>query len=398
MLGVRGQLSIDEALSLVLARVQPLETEDVPVGQAAGRVLAEAAAATVDLPPFDSSAMDGFAVRVTDTPGRLRVVGQSAAGGPFEERLGPGEAVAISTGAVVPAGADGVVPIEEVQVEDETVTVAAVAAGAHVRRRGGDAAAGSPIVPAGARLGPAQIGALAAAGAGVVRVARRPRAAVLATGSELRPPGSALAPGQIYEANTPLLAAQLDRAGAVVELLDPVADDAEHTRAALARGLEADLLVTSGGVSVGPHDLVRGLLAELGVEEVFWRVDVRPGRPVAFGVRGRTLVFGLPGNPVSSLVGCELFVRPAVLALQGATEPGPRYLPGRLGNAVRRDARRAQLVRARSRVEVDGVVLDTLQGQESHMIATSSAADALVLVESGAGDLPAGTFVRYLSL
>jgi molybdopterin molybdotransferase len=222
--------------------------------------------------------------------------------------------------------------------------------------------------------------------------------AVLATGSELQQPGSPLAPGEIYEANTPLLTAQLGAAGADVDVLTPVADDAEATTVALATGMNADVLVTSGGVSVGPHDLVRASLAELGVEEVFWRVDVRPGRPIAFGVRGRTLVFGLPGNPVSSLVGCELFVRPAVLALQGAAEPGPPFLPARLGAAVRRDPRRVQLLRARLRVEPDGVVLEPLRGQESHMIATSAGAAALVRIEAGVGELPAGSPVRYLNL
>ena len=398
MIDVTGQLLIDDALALVLARVQPLEAEPVPIALAAGRVLAEAATATVDLPPFDNSAMDGFAVPAADTPGTLRAVGQSAAGKPFDGTLGPGETVAISTGAVVPAGADAIVPVEEAQAGADSVVVPAAAAGAHIRRRGGDAARGALVVAAGSRLRPAQIGALAAAGVAVVSAARRPRVAVLATGSELRPPGSALAPGQIYEANTPLLAAQLAAAGAVVELLEPVADDADATAAALERGLAADALVTSGGVSVGPHDLVRALLAQLGVEEVFWRVAVRPGRPVAFGVRGRTLVFGLPGNPVSSLVGCELFVRPAVLALQQATDAGPHYLSGRLGAPVRQDPRRAQLLRARSRSEADGVVLVTLQGQESHMIATSAGADALVLIESGDGELPAGAPVRYLTL
>ena len=221
---------------------------------------------------------------------------------------------------------------------------------------------------------------------------------MLATGSELRAPGAVLAPGEIYEANTPLLAAQLAAAGADVELLTPVVDDAEATERALERGLAADVLVTSGGVSVGPHDLVRAALARLGVDEVFWRVAVRPGKPVAFGVRARTLVFGLPGNPVSSLVGCELFVRPAVLALQGATEPGPFYLPGTLATSVRRDPQRAQLIRARVRVEPSGIVLEPLQGQESHMIATAAAAGALVLIETGEGELPAGAAVRYLRL
>jgi len=398
VIDVSGQLSIEDALALVLARVVPLEAEDVPVGLAAGRVLAAPASATIDLPPFDSSAMDGFAVRPEDTPGRLRVIGQSAAGRPFDGTLAAGEAVGISTGAVVPSGAGAIVPVEEARLDGDSVVVEKAAPAAHVRVRGGDAAAGSVVVPAGARLRPAQIGALAAAGVAMVRAARRPHVAVLATGSELRPPGASLAEGEIYEANTPLLAAQLAAAGARVELLDPVADDAEATVAALERGLSADMLVTSGGVSVGQHDLVRSALAQLGVEEVFWRVAVRPGRPVAFGVRGRTLVFGLPGNPVSSLVGCELFVRPAVLALQQASEPGPFYLPGRLGRSTPRSPQRAQLIRARLRIDPEGVVLEPLRGQESHMIATSASAEALVLIEAGDGELPEGSPVRYLTL
>src|SRR5581483_9115475 len=176
------------------------------------------------------------------------------------------------------------------------------------------------------------------------------------------------------------------------------ADDELATRAALERGLAADVLVTSGGVSVGVHDLVRRLEAELGVEEVFWGVAVRPGRPLAFGVRGETLVFGLPGNPVSSLVGFELFVRPALLALQGAADPGPNFRPARLAGSVRRNGARDSLLRARTRV-VDGFVeLEPLAGQESHMIVRAAAADALVLVPRGDGTLPAGSAVEYLSL
>jgi molybdopterin molybdotransferase len=177
-----------------------------------------------------------------------------------------------------------------------------------------------------------------------------------------------------------------------------VRDDAEATRAAIERGLEADVLVTSGGVSVGVYDLVRATEAELGVEEVFWRVAVRPGKPVAFGVRGRTLVFGLPGNPVSSLVGFELFVRPALLALQGSEEPGPVFRPGRLGRAARLVPGRDSLLRARTRVEGDAVVVEPLSGQESHMIARAATADALVLVPAGEGELAAGSTVSYLAL
>jgi molybdopterin molybdotransferase len=386
---------IDEALALVLEWVRPLSGEDVPVAQAAGRVVAEPALAVTDLPPFDSSAMDGFAVRAADTPGGLTVVGHSAAGKPELRALGAGEAIVISTGAVVPDGADAVVPVERTSGD---VQVERVGPGENVRPRGGDARTGDVIVESGDVLRPAQLGALAAAGIATVRCARRPRVSVLATGSELRAPGETLAPGQIYESNTVLLAAQLESAGAEVTVLAPVGDDETATRAALERALDADVLLTSGGVSVGPHDLVRGALAALGAEEVFWRVAVKPGKPIAFAVRGETLVFGLPGNPVSSLVGFELFVRPALLALQGAREPGPAYLPGRLGAAATRTENRDELVRARARIEDGAVVLDPLTGQESHMIVRSAAASALVLVPRGTGVLAEGAQVSYLRI
>jgi molybdopterin molybdotransferase len=386
---------IDEALARVLGRVAPLPLEDVPIAQAAGRVLAEPASARTDLPPFDSSAMDGFAVRAADTPGRLTVVGQSAAGSPAEREVGAGEAIVISTGAVVPGGADAVVPVERTSGD---VEVERVAAGDNVRPRGGDVRSGTVVVGAGAVLTPARVGALAAAGVATVHCGRRPRVTVLATGSELRPPGQPLAPGEIYESNTVLLAAQLASAGAEVTVLGPVGDDAAATRAALERGLESDVLVTSGGVSVGPHDLVRGALADLGAEEVLWRVAVKPGKPVAFAVRGATLVFGLPGNPVSSLVDFELFVRPALLALQRSSDPGPAFLPGRLGAPLRRNEHRDELVRARTRVERDAVVLEPLRGQESHMIVRSAEASALVLVPHGVGAVPEGAPVRYLRI
>jgi molybdopterin molybdotransferase len=389
---------IDQALALVLARVQPLAAENVPIGQAAGRVLAADARAAVDLPPFDSSAMDGFAVRAADTPGRLKVVGHSAAGRPESRALAAGEAIAISTGAVVPAGADAVVPVEHTSLAGAFVEVESVVQGDNRRPQGGDVRAGDPVLSAGVRLGAPQVGALAAIGAAEVRCARRPRVAVLATGTELRPPGEVLGPGEIYESNTSLLRAQLESAGAEVVVLRGVDDDVAATRAALEAGLELDVLITSGGVSVGEHDLVRSALAELGAEEVFWRVAVRPGKPVAFAVRGTTLVFGLPGNPVSALVGFELFVRPALLAMQGAREHGPVYLPGRLGSPLRAGDERDELVRARTRAEPDGVVLEPVSGQESHMIVRAAAADALVLVPRGAGELPAGAAVKYLRI
>lgn len=399
MCAVATLLSMEEAQRLILERVRPLESEQVALGEAAGRVLASEARSTVDLPPFDSSAMDGFAVRSADTPGRLPVGERIAAGRPAERELRPGEAMAIATGGAVPIGAEAVVPIEAVVEIDNTIEVAAgVEPGAHVRPRGGDVAAGAVVVEAGELLGPAQIGALAAAGVAEVSCSRRPRAAVLATGTELQRPGEELRFGQVYEANGVLLAAQLRSAGADVEQLEAVEDDEGAHRAAFESGLRADVLVTSGGVSVGPHDLVRSVGAGLGVEEVLWGVAVKPGKPLWFGVRDRTLVFGVPGNPVSALVTFELFVRPAVLALQGHRSPLPRFRPGRLGGPVRRNPVRVELVRARSRVANGAVELDVLGGQESHMIARAAAADSLVLVPAGSSELVAGSTVSYLPL
>jgi molybdopterin molybdotransferase len=395
----RTLVSMEEAQRLVLDHVQPLAAETVPVDDAVGRVLAEPGRAAVDLPPFDSSAMDGFAVRASETPGTLPVSFRIAAGSPAPRGLEPGEAMGIATGGVVPAGADAIVPLENVVDNGNNIEIAESASvGAHIRPAGGDVRAGEVVVEAGVRLGPPQVAALAGAGLADVRAARRPRAIVLATGSELRAPGEPLAPGQIYEANGLLLAAQLASAGAEVERLTPVADDEAAHREALSRGLAADVLVTSGGVSVGPHDLVRKIEAELGVEEVFWGVSIKPGKPISFGVAGARLVFGLPGNPVSVLVGFELFVRPAVLALQGVTDPMPRFERGKLGGALERNPARDELVRARLAFDSDGAVLDPLPGRESHMIARAAVADALVLARRGEEALSPGDAVDFLRI
>jgi molybdopterin molybdotransferase len=397
---VADLLSIEEAQRLILERVHPLRTERVRLEDAAGRILVEDAKAAVDLPPFPSSAMDGFAVRSVDTPGVLPVGARIAAGTPAPRELRPGEAMGIATGGVVPDGADAVVPFEYVVEGDNDVEISEpVHSGANVRPRGGDVRAGETVVGSGAVLGAAQVGALAAAGIAEVACAARPRTTVVTTGTELRSPGEQLGPGEVYEANGLILATQLRSAGAVPERLAVVADDEDAHREALALGLESDVLVTSGGVSVGPHDLVRRIEAELGIEEVFWRVAVKPGKPVSFGVRGATLVFGLPGNPVSSLVGFELFVRPAALALQRHSDPLPRFEPGRLAAAAKLNAARDQLVRARTHASDDGsVLLEPLAGQESHMIARAAGADALVLLPRGEGELLAGAPVRYLRL
>jgi molybdopterin molybdotransferase len=386
-------LSLDDAIRAVLGAVAPLPAEPVAADDALGRVLAQPALSATDLPPFRSSSMDGFALRAADAPGRLEVVGESAAGVPWDRVVGPGQAVAIATGAVVPEGADAVIPAEVVVKEANSVEVPAVDEGANVRLPGGDVARGAVVLEAGTAIGAAQVAALAAAGVAGVRCARRPRVCVLVTGTELRAPGETLEPGQIYESNGPLIRAALAPL-ADVELLAPVRDDADAHRDALAQALEADVAITSGGVSVGPHDLVRATARELGVEERFWRVAVKPGKPVSFGTRGGTLLFGLPGNPVSVLVGLELFVRPALRALQGERDPGPRFEPARLAHAVRCDPARDALLRAHL---ADGEA-DVLSGQESHMIVRAAAANALVHVPRGDGELAAGEHVALIRL
>jgi molybdopterin molybdotransferase len=396
---VASLLTLEQAQERVLEVARPLPAELVPIAEAGGRVSAEDVRAQVDLPPFASSAMDGFALRASDVPGTLRVVGEAAAGRPFEGAVESGCAVVISTGAVVPTEADSVVPIESVVHNDNAVEIMqAVEPGAHVRPRGGDVAAGEVVVPAGVRLTPARLAAAGASGVAELRCARRPSVAVLATGTELVDPGEALRPGQIYETNGLMLSSALTAAGAEVLPEPSVADDEQELREAIERGLAADVLVTSGGVSVGEHDLVRAAERELGVEEVFWRVSIKPGKPVSFGVRGETLVFGLPGNPVSALVGCELFVKPALRALQGLADPLPRFEPGQLAVGLRRNDERDEFVRARSRVDGDALVLEPVTGQESHMIVRSAAADALVHIPRGNGELAAGSTVRWLRL
>jgi molybdopterin molybdotransferase len=392
-------LRFEDAVSRILERADPLPSERVSLEKAAGRVLAEPALARTDLPPFASSAMDGFAVRAEETPGSLPVVLRVAAGTPATSPLLPGTAATIATGGAVPEGANAVVPIERATELDGRAEFAeAVQPGAHIRPRGGDVRQGSVVVESGLRLGPAQVGALAAAGVGEVVCSRRPRVAVLATGSELRAPGDTLESGQIFESNRPMIAAVLAAVGAEVELLPVVPDEESAHRDALARGLAADVLVTSGGVSVGPHDLVRRLAAELGVEEVFWGVAVKPGKPLAFGVRGATLVFGLPGNPVSSLVGALLFVRPALLARQGLADPRPAFEVARTSSALRRNAHRDEFVRARTALGEEGATVEAISGQESHMIVRASSADALVHVPRGSGEIAAGEIVRYVAV
>jgi molybdopterin molybdotransferase len=392
---------LSEALELVLADIAPLESERAPLAAAAGRVAAEPARAAVDLPPFDRTAMDGYAVRAQDARegAELRVVGDLAAGG---ETLAiePGTAAQISTGAAIPPGADAVLRSEDADARNGTVVArTAVQAGLHVRSRGEDLHAGDVLVAAGERLTLPKISALASAGVGEVVVHRRPVVHVIVTGSELLPPGAPLAPGKIYESNGLMVRLLAERAGARVVEHGVIGDDAAATHAAVEAGLDGDVLVVSGGVSVGPHDHVKPAFEAAGVEEVFWRVRIKPGKPLWFGRRRRTLVFGLPGNPLSSIVGAALFIVPALRRLQGESDAGPRFGRGRLLVAAGPSDGRTTFLTSALRRAPDGL-LEAMptERQGSHMTGALGESDGFAVAPHGAGPLPAGADVDILLL
>jgi molybdopterin molybdotransferase len=389
-------LPVPDARAAVLAATGRLGDEPVALDAALGRALAEDVVAAGNVPPFDSSAMDGFAVVAGESGRTLEIVGESRAGTPSPVTVGPSTAVRISTGAAVPAGATAVAPVEETSEQDGVVVMRAEApAGDNVRPAGDDMAAGELVLRAGTELGAPAIGLAAGAGRAEVRCARRPRVAVLVTGDELVDPGAPLGPGQIHESNGLTLAALVRRAGAELAERHRVPDDRDATVAVIGRALEsADVLVLSGGVSVGPHDHVRPALEQLGVEQRFWRVALRPGKPTWFGTRGETLVFGLPGNPVSAIVTFHLFVKPALRALQGL-EPLPQRFVVELTQDVRRNPRRTETVRVTLAHAPDGRTLATTTGpQNSHLLTSVAGADAIAFVSGGPGDAPAGSTVE----
>jgi molybdopterin molybdotransferase len=359
------------------------------VDDALGRVLAEDVVSEFTLPPFDSSAMDGFAV-VAGPAGELPVVGESQAGRPFQERLQPGQAVRISTGAVIPAGADAVVPVERARVDGGAVDVPATEPGAHVRRAGEDLDRGDLVLRAGTELGPAEVGMLAALGRTAAACAKRPRLAIVATGDELVAPGQPLEEGQIHDSNATSLGALARRAGVDVVATHTAADDLDATVAALSAALDgADALCVSGGVSVGPHDHVKPALLQLGFEQLIWGVRLKPGKPFWFGTRGDQYAFGLPGNPVSAMVTFQLFARPALRALQGA-DPGVSRSTAILDAPIGANQDRDQAVRCRLRMEEDGWHAEPTGPQGSHVMSSMLGAAALAIVPAGERDLPPG--------
>jgi molybdopterin molybdotransferase len=345
------------------------------------------------MPPFDSSALDGYVLGDT-AGGDLPVVGESRAGAPAREALGPGQAMRISTGAAVPEGGVAVVGVERAQAADGRVVVPATKEGANIRRAGEDVPAGEQVLRAGDDLGPPELGALAALGRADVLCGAAPRVAVLTTGDELVEPGTGpLAPGQIRNSNAYALAAQAQRAGARVIAREIVRDDRAHTVETLGRALEsADVVVVSGGVSVGPHDHVKPALAELGVDEHFWRVALKPGKPTWFGTRGDKVVFGLPGNPVSAIVTFHLFARPALRRLAGGDAHDTRS-QARIDIDYPREPGRDQVLRVRLDARPDGWHVTPTKPQGSHVLTSMLGAGAFAIVPRGEGQVAAGSTV-----
>ncbi len=398
-------LSFFEARQLLLERVEPLDPESVALGAALGRVLARALIAPSSIPAFSASAMDGYAVGAASLSGasswELEVIGESRTGRAASP-LVPGSAQQISTGAEMPAGADAVIPRELIDASEGRIRSSeAVRPGQHVRQRGEDLQVGERALAAGTRLGAAALGLAASLDQTELAVARRPRVTILCTGDELRPPGSAAVPGKIPDSISIALAALAQSAGAVVTLGDFVADEREATSAAIAQALNgADLLLTVGGVSVGDHDWVRPALEGQGVELSFWKVAIKPGKPIAVGRRsGRgPWVMALPGNPASALITFALFGLPLLRALQGDGSPLPAALRLPLGAACRHKLGRLEFSRARLVPSVAGLIVLPLANQASGALTSLAWCDALALLPAEQESFEAGSLVDVLRI
>ncbi len=393
-------ISVEEAMERILAAVGVLGAEVVGIEEAHRRVLAEPIVADRTLPPWDNSAMDGYAVRAAEVePGRPLPISSTVGAGHAPPPLAPGTAARVMTGAPMPAGADAVIMREEADEADGAVRFKIrPAVGDHVRAAGDDVKPGTPVLLAGDGIGAGEIGLLAALGRTRVAVRRRPRVAILSTGDELVEADRAPGPGQIVGSNALALAAQCRDAGALPTVLPIARDDRETIKAALAEALRADAAISSGGVSVGDFDFVKPALDELGVTQEFWRVAMKPGKPVTFGTRGGTPVFGLPGNPASSMVGFELFVRPALRRMGGHREVARPRAEVVLDEPYRHEGKRRHYVRAL--VRRDGALLRGRPNarQGSGMLRSMVGVNALLEIAEGSGLLAAGATVTALLL
>jgi molybdopterin molybdotransferase len=386
-----------DARRLILEHVPTLEVETVPLLDSLFRAVAEPVVASLDLPRFDNSAMDGYALRAADSgPGAtLRVTGYLTAGSIERPAVSQGCAVRIMTGAPCPPGADAVVPVEETDNGETSVTLrGTVSPGDHIRFHGEDVRCGEKIIPAGTVLRAPEISLLASLGKTSVAVMRRPRVAILSTGDELVELGQPLPEGRIVNSNSWALAASVLEVGGVPLPLGIARDTRESLREKLSQGLDADVLITTAGVSAGDCDLVREVLAELGVEQIFWKVDIKPGRPTAFGVKGRVPVFSLPGNPVSTLVTFEELVRPALLKMMGQRQVLRPIVRAVLKETAHKKPGRVQFLRVTVRAEAGGLAVVSSGDQNTGILRTSLRANGIAVLPANRGNCVAGEEVE----
>ena len=379
-------LAVADAQQRIIALTPRLASESVHLRDARHRINAADIIATRALPSFDNSAMDGYAVRASDVPATLPVTAVIAAGAAVTQlpTLAPGTAMQIFTGAPLPPGADAVIIVEDVTRQGDTVVLPAVRSGDNVRRCGEDIAGGECAITAGIKLGAGALAMLAAQGCSTVQVARRPRVAIIATGDELVDVDTPLQPGQIVDSSAHMLAAQIREAGGEPHYLGVIADEPTAMTRALQQALSFDVVLTTGGVSAGERDYVRPALAAAGIELEFWKVAMKRGKPFAFGLGTSTLVFALPGNPVSSLVAFELFVRPALLAMQGAATLFRLKVPVRLPTGFEKSAGRAHFLRAHVGGDDRGLVAEVHHKQGSAMLSSIVNWNALVEIPADA--------------
>ncbi|HLF83902.1 MAG TPA: gephyrin-like molybdotransferase Glp [Blastocatellia bacterium] len=396
-------ITVDQATNIVLDRIQPLGAETVPLEQAHRRILAENVRADIDLPPFDRTRMDGYAVRSSDVitaPVKLRVIGEIAAGAQFEQRVNAGEAVKIFTGAPVPAGVDAVQKVEVTRLKGDTVEILeAVTPGQFITPHASEVASGDVVAEAGREIGPAEMAVLASFGYAGVSVGRRPRVAVMSTGSELVDVSSKPSGAQIRNSNSYTLAAYAERAGARVDILGTVDDALEATRDALTRAADnCDIVITSGGVSMGDYDLVKAALKEIGAEIFFDGVIIRPGKPIVFARRGKTYFFGLPGNPVSTSVTFNVFVRPAIRKMQGEASPGLPTVSAQLSRIVRDSSSRRSYLPAWLFIEEGRAMVEPLKWGGSSDLVAFMRANSLIVVREDVHEIAEGELVDVMLL
>ena len=386
-------VTYDEAIRLILENISPLEVEQVSLAESSGGALAADIVASRDLPMFNNSAMDGFALRHVDglKSGRIPVVDCIHAGSKIPSALQAGCAAKVMTGAVVPEGADTVVPFEQVvETEDGIVIHEPVRNGDHIRQKGEDIKSGDTVFTTGTRLGPPELGMLASLGYESVAVYRTPRVALLATGDELLPPGRTVLPGQVTDCNTPAISAAVKSIGARVVALGIAGDERAQLKVAIHNAADADVLITTAGVSAGDRDLVRPVLKEMGYREIFWKIHVKPGYPTAFGLLNKKPVFCLPGNPVSAMMIFEQFVRPALLKMMGHSSFLRPMLSAVLKDPMKKKRGRLHMVRVRLSEENGCLTVTSAGNQQTGIMSTSLHANGVALLPAESEELAAG--------